>query len=333
MSTRAASERLVAARGTVDAVVVDLPEGSVVLVALSGGPDSLALAGVTAWVARRRGLTARGVVVDHGLQEGSADVASAAAELGVRLGLDDVPVVTVHVDGPGGPEAAARDARYSALSEEAARVGAPAVLLGHTRDDQAETVLLRLARGSGARSLSGMRERQGLWRRPFLRMSRADVHHCAVELLEPLQASAWLDPHNTDPAYARVRARHALGVLSDDLGPAVVVGLARTADLLRDDADALDDWADREFARLVEVDDGSLAADCAELALLPRAIRTRVIRAMALRAGCPGEDVGIGQVARIDALITDWHGQGEVSLPQRVIASRACGRLCLRSTP
>lgn len=127
-----------------------------VLVALSGGTDSLALAAATAFEAPRAGLRAGAVIVDHGLQTGSADVAERAAAQARELGLDPVLVRRVEVGTDGGPEAAAREARYAALAEAASETGASAVFLGHTLDDQAETVLLGLARGSGAASLSGM---------------------------------------------------------------------------------------------------------------------------------------------------------------------------------
>jgi tRNA(Ile)-lysidine synthase len=136
------------------AVRAALPAEGLVLVALSGGPDSLALAAATAFEAAGR---AGAVIVDHGLQAGSAAIAEAAAEQARSLQLDPVIVVAVTVGADGGPEAAARAARYRALSEAAASLGASAVLLGHTLDDQAETVLLGLARGSGATSLQGMR--------------------------------------------------------------------------------------------------------------------------------------------------------------------------------
>ncbi|MEN1976940.1 tRNA lysidine(34) synthetase TilS, partial [Cellulomonas olei] len=232
-----------ATRSAVAASVADLPDGARVLVACSGGPDSLALAAATAFVATAGGrgrLRAGAVVVDHGLQPGSADVASRAAAACRRLGLDPVEVVAVDVTGPGGPEAAARAARTGALESAAGRLGAAAVLLGHTRDDQAEGVLLGLARGSGARSLAGMAPVRGLLRRPLLAVTRAQtVAACAALGLDP-----WHDPTNAgaapgDPRRSRVRA-HVMPVLERELGPGVAAALARSAELLREDADALD---------------------------------------------------------------------------------------------
>ena len=184
-----------------------IEEGGLVLVACSGGADSLALAAAVAFEAPRAGLTAGAVIVDHGLQQGSSAVAARAANQCRSLGLDPIEVATVQVASSGsGPEARARDARYQAMDNVAERLGAVAVLLGHTRDDQAEQVLLGLARGSGARSLSGMPVRRGRYLRPLLAVARATT----VAACEAAGLMVWVDPHNSDPAYARVRARALL---------------------------------------------------------------------------------------------------------------------------
>jgi tRNA(Ile)-lysidine synthase len=312
-----------AARRAVREALADLPPGALVLVACSGGADSLALAAAAAHEAPRAGLRAGAVTVDHGLQEGSAERAGALAR-GLRgLGLDPVLVRRVRVGRRGGPEAAARDARYAALRAVAAAHGAAAVLLGHTRDDQAETVLLGLARGSGARSLSGMAPAAGPLRRPLLGLDRAGTRAaCAALGLVP-----WDDPHNHDPAYARARVRaDALPALEAALGPGVAPALARTADLLRDDADALDAWAARARAACTG-EDGTL--DAAALAGEPAAVRRRVLRLAALAAGCPGTDLTAGHLAALDRLLTAWRGQGPLDLPGAVAAARRCGRLSL----
>lgn len=332
MSRRAVSADVMATRTAVAASVADLAAGSRVVVGCSGGPDSLALVAAAGWVGERQGLDVRAVVVDHGLQPASAQVALDATDACQALGLD-AEVVRVEVGREGGLEAAARSARYEALEAAATVAGAPAVLLGHTRDDQAETVLLRLARGSGARSLSAMTARTGLWRRPFLGLPRASVHAAARDVLEPLGRQAWSDPHNDDPSFARVRVRALLADLSADLGPGVVLGLARSADLLRDDADLLDDLAAAEHARVVAPDgDGGVSADCAELAEMPAAVRTRVVRLMCLGSGSAADALGVDHVRRVEALVTGWRGQGEVALPGGVTAARAYGRLTLRGS-
>ncbi|MGW6130116.1 tRNA lysidine(34) synthetase TilS [Cellulomonas sp. NPDC055163] len=333
-----------AARTAVTRALDDLPTGSLVLVACSGGADSLALAAATAFVAGRstrspRTVRAGAVVVDHGLLPGSADVAAEAAAACRGLGLDPVEVVEVDVGGPGGPEAAAREARYAALDATARRLGAAAVLLGHTLDDQAEGVLLGLARGSGARSLAGMAPRRDLLRRPFLALRRAGTEAvCAAHGLTP-----WHDPTNTAgpgdrtaPARSRVRAA-ALPVLEDTLGPGVAVALARTADLLREDADALDALAAELLTAAARDTPGGAPRDPAPgfvldvetLARALPAVRRRALRRAAVRAGCPSGSLTRAHVLAVDALVTAWHGQGAAHLPGPVVASRACGRLRL----
>lgn len=286
------------------------PSDAALLVACSGGPDSLALAAGTLHVARERRLPYAAVVVDHGLQDGSAAVAQAARAALDALGYVDAAVVRVEVVDDGtGPEGAAREARHTALEREAAARGAT-LLLGHTRDDQAETVLLGLARGSGARSMAGMAGRGGGRLRPLLRplldLPRATTHACCAELgLVP-----WSDPHNVDPAYARVRVRErVLPVLEAELGPGVAAALSRSAGLLRADADLLDKLAAQ--ARPGVERDGGL--DCAGLAGLPLALRTRVLRDWLRGAGA--HDVGADHVAAVDALVTAWRGQGAAHLP------------------
>ena len=288
-----------------------------VLVACSGGVDSLALAAGVAFEAPRAGLRAGAVVVDHGLQQGSSAVARRAAYQCRDLGLDPVVVEQVTVAAVGeGPEAAARQARYAALDAVANRLGAVAVLLAHTRDDQAEQVLLGLARGSGARSLAGMPSARGRYLRPLLGVSRAETEAtCTAYRLEP-----WRDPHNADPRFARVRARAALRDLEVDLGPGLTEALARSAELLRDDADLLDSLAAEALSRL---DPESVAVG--DLADVPPALRRRVWLLLAAQAGC--DALTKTHVAALDALVMAWRGQGPVNLPGRVSAQRQDGRI------
>ncbi|MET1075807.1 MAG: tRNA lysidine(34) synthetase TilS [Umezawaea sp.] len=280
-----------------------------VAVAVSGGADSLALAAATAHVAGRLDLRVRGLVVDHGLQAGSAEVAARAAEQCRSLGLD-VAVLPVVVDGGGGPEAAARRARYAAL-----RPDKGLVLLGHTRDDQAETVLLGLGRGSGPRSIAGMRPLDPPWGRPLLGIPRATTTAaCAALGLDP-----WHDPHNADPAFTRVRLRtEVLPLLEDVLQGGVAAALARTAAQLREDNDALDGIADAF---------GGDPADIAALEPLPAAVRRRVIRRWLLASGTP--ELSDSHVRAVDALVSGWKGQGGVWLSGGLVARRAHGRLRL----
>ncbi|MEU2365481.1 tRNA lysidine(34) synthetase TilS [Streptomyces noursei] len=298
-----------------------------VLVACSGGADSMALASALAFEASKLGVRAGGVTIDHGLQEGS-DLRAAEVALRLRaLKLDPVDVVSVEVGRAGGPEAAARDARYAALDATADRHGASAVLLGHTRDDQAETVLLGLARGSGIRSLSGMAAAAGTngrYRRPFLDVDRQTARTaCLIQALP-----VWDDPHNTDPAYTRSRLRHeGLPALEKCLGKGVVEALARTAQLSRDDADALDAWAAEAETAVVD-EAGTL--DVAGLFGLPPAVRRRVLRRAVIAAGSPAGSLFARHIEEVDRLITAWRGQGAINLPGRVGVRRQGGRLVIR---
>jgi tRNA(Ile)-lysidine synthase len=354
-----------AVRSAVRHALPDLDPGAVVLVACSGGADSVALSAATAFEAARAGWAPAGLTIDHGLQSGSAEHAKRVVALLRGLGLEPVELANVSVGGPGGPEAAARRARYACLDEAALRLGAATVLLGHTRDDQAETVLLGLARGSGARSLAGMPglarsalTRGVMYRRPLIGLDRSVTRAaCAAEGLD-----VWDDPHNADPAYTRSRVRHrVLPVLESELGPGVAAALARTADLLRDDADALDAWADRAYADCTSTDctDSRFTANAYSdsahtestdsaytdsgtgepdgpgstgdtgsglwvdrLLAVPPAVRRRVLRRGALWAGCPATDLTAGHVAALESLVVDWRGQSWVDLPGGVRAGR-----------
>jgi tRNA(Ile)-lysidine synthase len=291
--------------------------GDLVLVACSGGPDSLALAAATAVEAPPRALRAGAVVVDHGLQPGSPEVAAATGDQLRDLGLDPVDVVAVDVVASGeGLEAAARDARYTTLDAAATSHGATVVLLGHTRDDQAEQVLLGLTRGAGSRSLSGMPAARDRYRRPLLDVTRAQCRESAAA--EGLRW--WDDPMNEDPAYLRVRARRALADLERDLGPGVTAALARTASLLRDDADHLDDLA---VGTATGLGPGPWPVEA--LIGIPRAVRTRVWRRLLLRSGAPAGQVGTRHTDACDRLLTAWHGQGPVHVPGDLRVERSGG--------
>jgi tRNA(Ile)-lysidine synthase len=327
-----ATTQTLAVRSAVAESLSDLAPGDVIIVACSGGPDSLALAAASAFVGQQRGLTVVGIIVDHQLQVGSAEVAEAASSICISFGLDPVVIAQVEVSGDGGPEAAARRARHEVLDAMAVRYQAKAILLGHTREDQAETVLLRLARGSGTRSISAMQPVAGLLRRPLLNVDRAMVHASATDVCGALNVQPWQDPHNADHRFARVRVREAMATLEVALGAGFVAGLARTAELAGDDALALEQWSDQSFDALVVFEDQSLLADAEQLALLPRAIRSRIIRRMCLDLGAQSDAITLAHVQAVDALITQWRGQGAVSLPARVNARRDYGRLILTAS-
>jgi len=313
-------------RRAVRATLAALEAGPVV-VALSGGADSLALTAATVFEARALGLPVTAAIVDHGLQPGSDAVAQRAADQARELGAD-ARVLTVHVDQqhPDGLEAAARAARYDVLRQCAAELGASAVMLGHTLDDQAETVLLGLARGSGAASLQGMaplrEDADGTrWARPLLGVRRATTRaFCAASALEP-----WDDPQNTEPRFARVRVRErVLPVLEAELGPGIAEALARTAEQLREDAEAFDEMIHETIEDIVEHAEAGISVSVAALAANPAALRNRIIRLVV------DSEFGVGltrvQTLEVARLVTDWSGQGPIDLPG-CTAKRAGGRI------
>jgi tRNA(Ile)-lysidine synthase len=315
-----------AVRVPVRAALSGLAEGDVVAVACSGGADSLALAAAAVFEGHKRSLRVVGVTVDHGLQPGSAEQADRVVAQLAALGVDETVTARVSVDAASGvgPEAAAREARYAVLEEVAERLDASVVLLGHTLDDQAETVLLGLARGSGGRSLQGMRPTFGVFARPLLGVRRDDtVTACRVEGLD-----FWDDPHNHDPLYTRVRVRdRVLPVLEAELGPGVTEALARTAGQLREDTALLDALTDRLLID-AQREDG---LDVGLLADAPPALRRRALHRAALAAGVPASELTRGHVLEVDRLLVAWRGQRWVDLPGPRRALRREGLLVIEA--
>ncbi|MGC4174406.1 MAG: tRNA lysidine(34) synthetase TilS [Demequina sp.] len=315
-----------ATRVAVREMLYGLELGTRVWVACSGGPDSLALAAATGFVARKEGFFPGAIVVDHGLQPGSAAIAEHAAEQVRRAGIATVHIERVVVGREGGLEAAARNARYAAIEQRVTDEGGinPQILTGHTMDDQAETVLLALARGSGARALSGIPVRRGRILRPFLSLRRKDtVAACREQRLDP-----WMDPTNElvdGPRRSALRMR-VMPALVDVLGEGVVSGLARSAALLQSDADELE----RQARSALILSESAVRGDewrCDMLSSLPDAIRSRMLKMLA-------ENKGAGpltayHVAALDALVTSFRGQGPVSLPGGYEARREYGRLVI----
>ena len=321
-----ASQTVVAMRNSVKACLE--PDTDSVVVGLSGGADSLVLTAVAAWVGERSGFTVQAVVVDHGLQIGSHEIASEAVIAATRLGATSIEILKVDVGTQGGMEMAARTARRAALLDAAD--GRP-ILLGHTANDQAETVLLRLLRGSGAHSLSAMSACTKIWHRPFLTHSRGDIQVAVDELLLPEGIIPWQDPHNFNEDFSRVKMRRHLDTLSEEFGPSIVSGLVRTADMLRADNQALDHIATEGF-RLAQKSDSEVSMSVDELENLPTAIRTRIIKLCFdyMNSGTRENSPLTHQhVMSVEALISNWSGQGEIALPLGVTAKREYARLYL----
>lgn len=303
-----------AVRLAVRRVVAQVPAGGLVLAACSGGADSVALLSALAWEAPRAGLRSGVAHVDHGLAMGSADVAVSVARLAKELGVDVVEstAVVVHREGGQGPEGAARTARYDALAQAAANTQAAQVLLGHTLDDQAETVLLGLARGSGARSLAGMAGSRGVFARPLLELRRVQTRNYCLALGLPV----WDDPANDDPGFSRNRVRAVvLPTLERELGPGIAEALARTAGQLRDDADALDLAAAAAYEVMIVISASVAELPVGSLLVLPAAVRRRVLLRAAVAVGVPAGALGSVHLTAGERLVTDWHGQGPVALP------------------
>lgn len=312
-------------RNAVRPFLENLTAGDCALVAVSGGADSLALAYALIKEAPDLAINLIAVTIDHQLQSGSADqAAKVQAEL-KAMGYQEVIIEKVSVKEKSGLEADARTARYAALDAIAHAYGATQVFLGHTRDDQAETVLLGLARGSGTRSLAGMAVVNGKYARPFLQLTREQT----VKACQEAKLNPWSDPHNKNAKFSRVRVRNSvLPVMESEIGPGIAAALARSAAILRDDADALDEMAQAVISR-VDLKD----LDCAALAELPRAIRSRILRAAIYAAGAPSGTLSADHLSAVESLVTSWHGQGEVSLPGGVKVARISGRLSLLARP
>jgi tRNA(Ile)-lysidine synthase len=292
-----------------------LDPGAAVLVALSGGPDSTSL---VAALAALRDAGAGGPVlachVDHRLRAGSAEDAAFCAALCERL---RVPLDRVAVDvGAGNLQAAARRARYAALRAAAQRVGAASIATGHTKSDQAETVLLRLSRGAGARGLAAIPPRRGPLVRPLLDRSRAEV----LAYLRDRGLGFREDPSNATDRFDRNRVRHELLPAFERLRPGVEDALARAADLLRDDERALDRLA-RALAPA-----GARRAPVAALRAAPRAVRTRAVRRLWAAATGSRRGLEARHVAAILRLLRRPR-PGRISLPRGAIARVGAGAL------
>ena len=298
-----------------------LEANSKVCIGVSGGADSLALAAAAKLESKNFAIDLIAVVVDHGIQQNSAEVAAEVKNKLAKLGYTDIFVNRANIQITDGIEASARRARYKIFEQAMETYGAQTFLLGHTKNDQAEGVLLGLARGSGTKSLSAMSQVSGPYIRPFLSIDRETTEAACREA----GIEFWVDPHNSNEEFTRVRVReNILPLLEKEIGPGIVDALSRSAKILREDAIALDDWADEVFAQINPSD-----IEVSTLAALPIAIRSRVLRKAIYAAGAPIGSISAAHLEPIEAFVSDWRGQGHTSLPGGVKVCRISGRLSL----
>ena len=298
-----------------------LEPNSKVCIGVSGGADSLALAAAAKLESKNFSIDLVAVIVDHGLQANSAEIAEFAKQQLIKLGFQDIFVGRASVQITDGLEASARRARYKVFQQAIETYTPNTFLLGHTKNDQAEGVLLGLARGSGTKSLSGMQEVSGIFVRPLLGIDRATTEIACHES----NIEYWVDPHNSNQDFTRVRVReNILPLLENEIGPGIIDALARSAKILREDATALDEWAESVFRQVMPMD-----IEISILDGLPVAVRSRVLRMAIYAAGAPAGSISAAHLEPIEAFVSDWRGQGHTSLPGGVKVCRISGRLSL----
>ena len=287
---------------------LNLSSGDTILVAVSGGADSIGLASATLFEGSKLQLKVAAAIIDHGLQDGSGSVAEKAKELCEALGLIPVSVSKVQVTQSGdGMEAAARSARYLELEMVRAQLGAKAIFLGHNLGDQAETVLLGLIRGSGLSAISGMRQIDSDRKliRPLLGLTRDQIRQSVLD--QGLEI--WDDPQNLDEDFTRVKVRRILSQLESELAPGISEALVKTALIAQETEDFLVQEADRLLAE-ARIDSQSF-----KIAVLEKSqigLRRKTLHLIALTQGA--KNLSRSQVLEIDALLINWHGQKQLRL-------------------
>ncbi|MCW5806901.1 MAG: tRNA lysidine(34) synthetase TilS [Deltaproteobacteria bacterium] len=269
-------------------------------VACSGGADSLVLADAVIEAAGAERVVV--LVIDHGLHPDSAAVARRVVAWGEGAGAAAV-AERVAVAPAGSLEAAARDARYAALDRLAERLGLGVVLLGHTARDQAETVLLRILRGTGPAGLAAIPPQRGRFERPFLALDRRLIEERAAARGLPV----WEDPMNADVRHARARVRHELLPHLREVNPKLDAALIRLAGIAAEWREAIDGLAATLLASAGPLD---APLDCRTLAAAPAAVRKRALQ-LALEAGGVGH--GAVHLEALDRLVTA-PSRGEVCL-------------------
>ncbi|MBW2619534.1 MAG: tRNA lysidine(34) synthetase TilS [Deltaproteobacteria bacterium] len=306
---------------------IGVEAGQRILVACSGGPDSVALLDLLARLAPQMGLFVSVASFNHGLRPAAAEEVELAARLAAERGLAFIEGRASTADyPPAGPsQEAARELRLAFLERARGQTGADWIALGHSADDQAETLLMRLIRGAGLTGLAAIPPRRGRLIRPLLQTGRGEIR----AYLENRGLPFVEDPSNRDPAYLRVRVRHDLLPRLAQENPRIVGALARLADLARAEEEVMARLADQELARLSlsSPEGGVLVLDAAPLAGLPLGLRRRVIRAaLALVKG----DLRCFSAEHVDqaAALAARPGAG-VSLPAGLVARHESGQLVI----
>lgn len=297
-----------------------LPDGSPIGVGVSGGADSLALLlGLTTLYKGDKARLVHVVTVDHGLQPVTAQVSERVAALAESYGFHShVERIVVDMN-RNSLEDAARDARYEAFRKNIEEYNLGAFLIAHTKNDQAEQVLLGLLRGSGTKSVSGMPNSRDVFIRPLLTsVSRGETKKVCVEN----NVEFWSDPENDSDDYSRVVIRKLLHEISTKTGQDLIDPLVRTASIAKDDNDALEFYADNLY-QSAQTADWSVDV----LMTAPKAVRSRVLKKKILSLHVPSENVTWEILQRVESLLSDWRGQGEVTLACGHSVSRKNNRI------
>jgi len=286
-----------------------------VLVACSGGADSLALAKAVSLEAPMANLSAGAIVVDHGWSKEAGEVVATTVTTLEEMGL--APVVAVKLPAHERSETAARSLRYTALQEVAIKTKARAVFTAHTQNDQAETLLMRLARGSGTTSLAGIPRQRDIFFRPLLDVSREITQAACAEW----SLSFWQDPANEDLSHTRVKVRKiALPALVEALGESVIQGLTRSADLLRDDAEVLDSLSMQVFDLVFDQKSQRLNAE--KLSQEQPAIARRVLLTWISQRGVPRAELNYLHATQLQTLLSQDLNSIRIALPAGFTARR-----------
>ncbi len=306
-----------------------IPQGSNLLLAVSGGADSLALADGVCSLLDEGYCTAGVLHMEHGLR-GEESLADAALvkdfceQRMLKFTCVHVKVQEYAVNAGLSPEEAARKLRYIALNEQASLQKADFIVTAHQSDDQAETVLLKLLRGSGLTGLSGMQVRSGKVLRPLLNLTRADLeNYCRLRNIAYCN-----DSTNEDVAYTRNRIRHELlPYLEKHFNPAIKKALVQTAQLLQEDEACVEQMVQEKMTALVTQTEKEIIVNVKNWGYIPKAVRTRLLRQCYFALG--GKELAYRNTEAVDVLCLRKTSGKYIELPQKVTAFYRRGKLSI----